>query len=164
MQPAFARRAREELEQLSRFEGRSLGDFRILEGDISLNDLGLTERDLELARAESTLIFHLAAAYDLAIARDLAMTVNVTGTRNVNRFARSLPNLRHYHYVSTCYVAGKRRGRILENQLQHNAGFRNYYEETKYLAEIEVDSLSRPTDSISSLLCLCIPERVDREV
>lgn len=141
VQPAFARRAREELEQLSHSEGRSLGDFRILEGDISLTDLGLTERNLELARAESTLIFHLAAAYDLAVARELAMTVNVTGTRNVNRFARSLPNLRHYHYVSTCYVAGKRRGRILENQLQHNAGFRNYYEETKYLAEIEVDSL-----------------------
>lgn len=141
VQPALARRAREELEQLARSEGRSLEDFRILEGDISRNDLGLTERDLEMARAESTLIFHLAAAYDLAVPRKLAMSVNVTGTRNVNELARSFPNLRHYHYVSTCYVAGKRRGRILENELEHDAGFRNHYEETKYLAEIEVDSL-----------------------
>jgi thioester reductase-like protein len=63
------------------------------------------------------------------------------GTRNVNEFAKGLRQLRHYHYVSTCYVAGKRRGRILESELEHNAGFRNYYEETKYLAEMEVDAL-----------------------
>ena len=69
------------------------------------------------------------------------MRVNVEGTRNVNEFTRSLPHLRHYHYVSTCYVAGKRTGRILENELRHEAGFRNYYEETKYLAESEVESL-----------------------
>jgi thioester reductase-like protein len=49
--------------------------------------------------------------------------------------------LRHYHYVSTCYVAGKRTGRIFENELRHDAGFRNYYEETKYLAETEVEGL-----------------------
>ena len=70
------------------------------------------------------------------------MLVNVTGTRNVNAFAKSARNLRHYHYVSTCYVAGKRRGRILETELNHDAGFRNYYEETKYLAETEVATLS----------------------
>jgi thioester reductase-like protein len=49
--------------------------------------------------------------------------------------------LRRYHYVSTCYVAGKRAGLILETELKHDAGFRNHYEETKYLAEIEVDAL-----------------------
>jgi thioester reductase-like protein len=43
--------------------------------------------------------------------------------------------------VSTCYVAGRRTGRILETELEHNAGFRNFYEETKYLAELEVEKL-----------------------
>jgi len=52
-----------------------------------------------------------------------------------------MANLRRYHYVSTCYVAGLRTGLILETELRHQAGFRNYYEETKYLAEIEVDAL-----------------------
>lgn len=141
VQPALVIRAREELEQLARSEGRPAEDFRILEGDISRKDLGLAATDLEDARAESTVIFHLAAIYDLGVARAPAMSVNVEGTRNVNQFARSLPNLRHYHYVSTCYVAGRRRGRILETELQHDEGFRNYYEETKYLAEVEVDSL-----------------------
>jgi len=50
-------------------------------------------------------------------------------------------HLRRYHYVSTCYVAGKREGVIRESDLRHEAGFRNYYEESKYLAELEVDAL-----------------------
>ncbi|HYX41892.1 MAG TPA: SDR family oxidoreductase, partial [Pyrinomonadaceae bacterium] len=52
-----------------------------------------------------------------------------------------LQNLRRYNYVSTCYVAGRRTGLIREAELQHDAGFRNYYEETKYLAELEVERL-----------------------
>ncbi len=141
VQPPFGDRARAELERIAHQSGNSLSNFRILEGDIAKTDLGLTRQDLEIARSQATVIFHLAAIYDLAVARDVAIQVNVGGTKNVNAFAQSLPNLRHYHYVSTCYVAGKREGRILETELQHTAGFRNYYEESKYLAEIEVDAL-----------------------
>jgi thioester reductase-like protein len=141
VQPAFAERARQELERMAQQTGRSSSEFRLLAGDITEPNLGLSPADLETARAESTIVFHLAAIYDLAVARDLALRVNVDGTRNVNEFARSLPRLCHYHYVSTCYVAGKRTGRILENELHHTAGFRNYYEETKHLAEVEVEAL-----------------------
>ncbi len=140
MQPAFIERAREELDQIAAKEGNPGKIFGFCQGDISEDHLGLNHTDREIARTESTIVFHLAALYDLAVARDPAMQVNVAGTRNVNQFAASLPNLRHYHYVSTCYVAGKRRGRILETELRHDAGFRNYYEETKYLAEVEVES------------------------
>ena len=66
---------------------------------------------------------------------------NLDGTKNVNDFVCSVKNLRRYNYVSTCYIAGKRQGDILETELEHNAGFRNNYEETKYLAEIEVERL-----------------------
>ncbi len=69
------------------------------------------------------------------------MRVNVEGTRRVNEFAQTLAQLKRYHYVSTCYVAGKRTGHILESELRHKEGFRNYYEETKYLAELEVEAL-----------------------
>lgn len=141
VQPAFAERAREELSRIAEQTGRSASEFAILPGDITHRDLGLSQADLETARSQSTLLFHLAAAYDLAVARETGLHVNVEGTRNVNEFARSLSRLRHYHYVSTCYVAGKRTGRILENELRHEAGFRNYYEETKYLAEMEVEAL-----------------------
>jgi nucleoside-diphosphate-sugar epimerase len=141
VQPVFAERAQQELRSIAAETGRSISDFSLLSGDITEPNLGLLPADLETARAESTIAFHLAAIYDLAVARELGLRVNLKGTRNVNLFARSLPHLRHYHYVSTCYVAGKRSGRILESELQHDAGFRNYYEETKYLAELEVESL-----------------------
>ena len=141
VQPAFAERAQGELKTIAEQTGRSTSDFALLPGDITEPDLGMSPADLETARSKSTILFHLAAIYDLAVARDLGLRVNLDGTRNVNKFARSLPTLRHYHYVSTCYVAGKRTGRILEHELRHEAGFRNYYEETKYLAELEVEAL-----------------------
>jgi len=141
VQPAFAERAQLELAAIAEQTGKPSSDFGLLSGDITQPDLGLTAVDLEVAINETTIIFHLAAVYDLAVARELANRVNVTGTRNVNDFARRARRLRHYHYVSTCYVAGKRTGRILENELRHDAGFRNHYEETKYLAEMEVEAL-----------------------
>lgn len=141
VQPALAERARREIAQLSEQTGATLERFRVLEGDITREDLGLSAADLEEAKGEATVLFHLAAVYDLAVAREVGMRVNVEGTRNVNRFARALPRLKRYHYVSTCYVAGRRTGLILESELRHDAGFRNFYEETKYLAELEVEAL-----------------------
>jgi thioester reductase-like protein len=141
VQPPLASRAAQELKEIANQTGRSEADFRVLEGDITQENLGLSQDDLTHARQHATVVFHLAALYDLAVTREAGLLVNVAGTRNVNQFARSLAHLRHYHYVSTCYVAGKRRGRIREDELEHNAGFRNYYEETKYLAEIEVEKL-----------------------
>jgi thioester reductase-like protein len=138
VQPALIGAATREIAALK--AGRSSEDFTILPGDISALDLALSSHDLAAARSETTRIFHLAAIYDLAVSRDLAERVNVAGARNMNHFARSLKRLRHYHHVSTCYVAGKREGRILETELRHDAGFRNFYEESKYLAELEVDS------------------------
>lgn len=139
--PAFGEQAKEELKNIASQTGRSVSGFSLLQGDITQADLGLSSADLKTARSDATVLFHLAAVYDLAVAQDLAMRVNVEGTRNVNKFAGSLSNLRHYHYISTCYVAGKRKAVIYENELRHDAGFRNYYEETKYLAELEVDEL-----------------------
>ncbi len=142
VQPAFLARAREEAARIAAETNAPADSFQILEGDVTQTDLGLLTVDLELARERTTMLFHLAAIYDLAVGRELARRVNVEGTRNVNRFAlEKLKKLRRYHYVSTCYVAGLRTGAILETQLKHDAGFRNFYEETKYLAELEVEDL-----------------------
>ena len=141
VQPALAGRARQDIARVVEVTGAPAANFRVVEGDITREDLGLAPADAEAARREATVLFHLAALYDLAVARELAMRVNVEGTRNVNRFARTLPSLRAYHYVSTCYVAGRRTGLIREDELRHEAGFRNHYEETKYLAELEVEAL-----------------------
>ncbi|HEY2964322.1 MAG TPA: SDR family oxidoreductase [Pyrinomonadaceae bacterium] len=141
VQPSWLDRARVEIDRIARLTGRAPSDFLIVQGDITQPRLGLTPADFELTQQQTTRIFHLAALYDLAVPREPAMRVNVGGTRNVIEFARSIPSLRHFHHVSTCYVAGKREGVILETELRHDAGYRNFYEESKYLSELEVESV-----------------------
>ena len=109
-QPAFLAAARAEAADIASETGVDPGRLRIVEGDITKSDLGLSAVELERARRETTTVFHLAAIYDLAVAEDIATRVNVEGTRNVNNFAKSIEHLKRYHYVSTCYVAGKREG------------------------------------------------------
>ena len=141
VQPALVEDALKEISDIARQTNRDLRDFQIAVGDITQPDLGLNPDDARIIREEANVVFHLAAIYDLAVARDIALRVNFEGTRNVNKFVRTLLNLKHYHYISTCYVAGKRKGVILEKELRHDAGFRNHYEESKYLAELEVERL-----------------------
>lgn len=140
VQPALVSRALEEIQRITQLTGRNATDFQIVEGDISLPRLALSDVNLELVQKEATRVFHLAAVYDLAVPEELAMRVNAGGTRNVVELARSIVNLRQFHHVSTCYVAGKREGVILETELKHDAGYRNFYEQSKYLAELEVES------------------------
>lgn len=138
VQPSLVTVAKQEIARIAELSGKNVTDFQLVEGDISEQDLGLSAADLALVRQQSTRVFHLAALYDLAVPRDPAMRVNPGGTRNVLAVARTIPALRQFHHVSTCYVAGKREGAILETELEHDAGYRNFYEESKYLAEMEV--------------------------
>lgn len=140
VQPALRSRAVQEIERIAQLGGKSVDEFKIVEGDISVPGLAMNAADLELVQQQTTRVFHLAAVYDLAVPQDIALRVNVGGTRNVVALARTIPGLRQFHHVSTCYVAGKREGVILETELQHDAGYRNFYEESKNLAEQEVDS------------------------
>ena len=141
VQPAFIEAAKASIKQIAASTRTPIENFAIVEGDITKPDLGIEPEDLDITREEVTDVFHLAAVYDLAVSKELAFKVNLEGTQNVNAFVRSLPKLRRYNYISTCYVAGRRTGHILETELEHHAGFRNYYEETKYLAEMEVEKM-----------------------
>jgi thioester reductase-like protein len=114
------------------------GRIHLYEGDITRADLGLGSHIQEII-CDIVEIYHLAAVYDLGVKRELAMRVNVDGTRNVLDFgARCGQNLKRIHYVSTCYVSGRYAGVFAEKDLAKGQSFSNYYEETKYLAEIEV--------------------------
>jgi thioester reductase-like protein len=136
VQPKFATLAHARIEEL-RGRAPRLGErIRIVEGDITSPGFGL--REIEEISAGVTEIFHLAAIYDLSVGRDLAMRVNVDGTRNVIAFARRCPALTRLHYVSTCYVSGRYPGTFTEAHLEEGQSFNNFYEETKFLAEVEV--------------------------
>jgi thioester reductase-like protein len=143
VQPSLVARARDEIARIACLTGKPVEQFQLVEGDITHAELGLTPLDAAEVREETTRVFHLAAIYDLAVARELALQVNVAGTMHVLQFARLMPRLRHFHHVSTCYVAGKREGVILETELRHDAGYRNFYEESKYLAEEQVESAKK---------------------
>ena len=141
VQPEFVSLASEKVEQIAEKTGVPLENFGLIEGDITRPDLGMSSEDRELVRDAATHVFHLAAIYDLVVPKEVAYAVNLEGTRHVNAVVTQIRNLKRYSYVSTCYVAGKRMGRVLESELEHKAGFRNFYEESKNRAEIEVERL-----------------------
>ena len=121
---------------LTRYPAKKI---HIIEGDITLPNLGLTDSMMQEIAPRVSVLWHLAAIYDLAVVRKLAWRVNVHGTSMVNDFAKRLPNLARYMYFSTAYVAGTRTGQLKETELTTPAAFKNYYEETKFEAELLVE-------------------------
>jgi thioester reductase-like protein len=107
-------------------------------GDITDARLGLDERTYERLTSEVVRVFHLAAVYDLAVGAELAERVNVTGTQHVVDFCRACSDLERHHYISTAYVAGTRSGLVLEDDLAKGQSFKNFYESTKFAAEVIV--------------------------
>ena len=149
VQPKFATLAKKRLAEIEaelspappvgRKAGKSAGlggRLQLVTGDITQKDLGL-ENPAQLA-AEVVEIFHLAAVYDLSVKREVGMKINVLGTRNVLDYAERCAKLRRLQYVSTCYVSGRYAGIFREDDMVRGQEFNNFYEETKYLAEIEV--------------------------
>jgi nucleoside-diphosphate-sugar epimerase len=141
VQDAFMDKALKDVQKIAELRKIPVKNFTLIKGDITKDNLGMSDADINVVLRETTDVFHLAAIYDLEVERDLAYRVNVEGTENVNKVVKKTENLRRYNYISTCYVAGKRDDRIYENELEHEKGFRNYYEETKYVAEIGVEKL-----------------------
>jgi len=136
IQDKFLALARERAAAIAAGEDVDPGRIELVVGDITRPGLGID--DGRAQARDVTEIFHLAAVYDLSVKRSLAMRVNLEGTRNVLDFAVSCPKLRRLQYVSTCYVSGRFAGIFRETDLERGQRFNNYYEETKYLAEIEV--------------------------
>ncbi|HEY2636403.1 MAG TPA: SDR family oxidoreductase [Solirubrobacteraceae bacterium] len=111
------------------------GRIEVIPADIGERDLGLTPETYERLAAEVTVLFHLAAIYDLAVPIELAQRVNVEGTGNVLEFCHACERLDRHNYVSTAYVAGKRTGVVYEHELVMGQDFKNHYESTKFQAE-----------------------------
>ncbi len=121
-----------------RREAQAAERIELLVGDITLPDLGLEEAVYEQLKEDIIEIYHLAAVYDLGVGRDLAMRVNVDGTLHMLWLAQACPQLKRFQYVSTCYVSGRFEGEFTESMLEEGQAFNNYYEDTKYLAEVAV--------------------------
>lgn len=131
VEPRMVGRAREVAEE---FGGR----VEVVEGDITDPKLGLSDEQYAQLASEVDRVYHLAAVYDLAVPESVAIKVNVDGTKHVLDFCRACDHLERHHYVSTCYVAGKRTGRVYEADLDAGQEFKNHYESTKFAAEVLV--------------------------
>ena len=112
--------------------------LEVVVGDIGERRLGLGDADWDRLTGSVDTVFHLAAIYDLAVPLALAQRVNVDGTGNVIDFCRAASGLRRHVYVSTAYVAGRRRGTVYEHELVLGQDFKNHYESTKFQAEVWV--------------------------
>ena len=117
---------------------------RVVAGDVTKNEhLGLAPADAEAVSSRVTAIIHAAANTRFDGPLREARAANVDGTRHVLEFARRCPRLDRIVALSTTHVAGRRTGTILEEDLEHDAGFVNTYEATKCEAERELRAAMR---------------------
>jgi long-chain acyl-CoA synthetase len=108
----------------------------VLGGDILRGaTLGLDHATAAAIRARVTTIVHAAAVTRFDASLDIARQTNVEGTAHVLAFAAECPHLERVCALSTVYVAGRRTGHILEPDLEHDGGFVNNYEQSKYESE-----------------------------
>ncbi len=108
---------------------------KVLEGDITQPSLGLDAAALDELRERVTQVIHLAALYNLAIPRDVAVQVNVEGTRNVLDVLATLKHLKAFAHTSTLAIAGDCKDVFSDDDFDRGQVFKNYYEETKFLSE-----------------------------
>ncbi|HVQ25899.1 MAG TPA: SDR family oxidoreductase [Planctomycetota bacterium] len=87
VQDRFAAVAQSSLEALEAAHPHTRGRLELVLGDITLPGLGIEVARAKALQASLRQAWHLAAVYDLAVARPLAQRVNVEGTRNLLEFA-----------------------------------------------------------------------------
>lgn len=138
VQEKFLDAAQRAVEGLEAAHAHARGRIGLVAGDITERGLGLPPATAKELLATLEEAWHLAAVYDIAVARDVARRVNVEGTRNVLDFVASAKHFARLQYVSTAYVSGTARGVFRETDLDVGQGFKNHYEETKFQAEVEV--------------------------
>jgi nucleoside-diphosphate-sugar epimerase len=121
-----------------------LTEVIVLEGDITVPQLGLAPDVYKSLQCSVTEIVHCAANTRFGLSLDAIRTPNVTGTRNMLDFALGCRRLEKFVHISTAYVAGRTSGRIPEEVNQHRHGFFNTYQQSKYEAEVLVlDAMKR---------------------
>jgi len=108
--------------------------LQVVDGDITLENLGMPKDKLQQIAASTDAIWHCAASLSFTEdERDEIFRMNVDGARRVLDFAEQTRG-RRLHHVSTAYVAGIRDA-AAETDLDEGQKFRNPYEESKCRAE-----------------------------
>ncbi len=88
----------------------------IVSGDVSTDGLGLDEADASIF-ASCDIVIHSAATVSFDAPLDGAIEVNLLGPTRVAEALQNLDVAPHMVAISTCYVAGNRRGHAAEQLL-----------------------------------------------
>jgi thioester reductase-like protein len=151
VRPTESQSAEERVERaLVRWEeqtGRVLPRPRVFQGDLRRPDLNLTGEDLRWIANHCQTVIHSAASLTFSGPDRCGdpWLSNVEGTRHILDLC-SRCGIRHFHYVSTAYVCGLRKGPILEAELDLGQETGNDYAQSKLEAErlVRMAPLSRP--------------------
>lgn len=155
-----AGRADELLDDWREVAGVSVAAPVVLEGDITLPGLGLSAGAAAWAARNCDEVIHSAASLSFQLRDDgEPLRSNVGGTANVLEFCRGA-GIRRLHHVSSAYVCGTRRGRILETELDVGQTPGNDYERSKIESEkaavsapfLESCTVHRPSIIVGDLL------------
>lgn len=132
--------ARERVEQLllgwESSTGESLPRPVVLDGDLTQPDLGLDANSLRWATEYCGSVINNAASLQFVATSPEGEPYrsNIGGMQNVLEFCRQA-GVRQFHHVSTAYVAGVRRGKALETELDVGQTLGNDYEKSKLTSE-----------------------------
>jgi len=145
VQEKFVEQAKTSIDELAEQHPQTAGRLELVIGDITAPGLGMGETDAKALQKKLTGCYHLAAVYDLAVAREVGLRINVEGTRYVVEFLAEAKHLKRLDYISTAYVSGTAVGVYRETDLDVGQRFKNFYEETKFLAEVAVKESGLPS-------------------
>jgi thioester reductase-like protein len=140
-EPNEKEKADQELERLRSAlpSDPTLGErVRVMTGDVTWMDIGLSGAEFRALTSEVTEVYHLAAVHSIDGDKQTLTAVNVQGTSNLLALARAMKQLERFVHFSSAYVSGNRTGVIMEDELEMNQGFRNAYEGSKHRAEVLV--------------------------
>jgi fatty acyl-CoA reductase len=120
-------------------------------GDVTRDGLGLNDADRALWETADTII-HSAAAVSFDSPMDSAVEINLLGPTRIANLANEMGVTPHLVAVSTCYVAGNRRGNapeilVSEGPFDVGIDWRSEVAATRRLRS-DTDALSRTPDQL----------------
>jgi|TARA_B100001971_G_C18267064_1_gene594121 nucleoside-diphosphate-sugar epimerase len=112
----------------------------LLQGDVEKENFGVSGEDIKKLKSVSE-VYHLASIISLSNnedARESIMKTNVGGIGNLIRLFYNLNKDVKFFFFSTAYSCGETEEKVMEDWVPRPIGFRNHYEESKWLAEQEI--------------------------
>ena len=134
------------------FDSAVAGRISTVAGDVTQDGLGLSAADRALWGTADTII-HSAAAVSFDSPMDSAVEINLLGPTRIANLANEMAVTPHLVAVSTCYVAGNRRGNapeilVSDGPFDIGVDWKTEVAATKRLRS-DTDSLSRLPDRLA---------------